>query len=100
VNLAAHHREEPFAYDVFVSHSAKDNAVVRTLAERLRKAGLNPNADGRMANAEILNSSFIIRPSLCAFGSDWAQLEAGTFRFRAPLCKECRFVPPECVGHD
>jgi hypothetical protein len=28
-----------------------------------------------------------------AFGSDWAQLEAGTFRFRDPLNKECRFIP-------
>ena len=26
-------------------------------------------------------------------GSDWAQLEAGTFRFRAPLNKERRFIP-------
>lgn len=25
-----------------------------------------------------------------AFGSDWAQLEAGTFRFRDPLNKERR----------
>jgi hypothetical protein len=29
-----------------------------------------------------------------AFGSDWAQLEAGTFRFRDPLNQECRFIPP------
>src|SRR3990172_8706014 len=28
-----------------------------------------------------------------AFGSDWAQLEAGTFRFRDPLNKERRFIP-------
>ena len=28
-----------------------------------------------------------------AFGSDWAQLEAGTFRFRDPLNKERRFLP-------
>ncbi len=31
---------EAFAYDVFLSHSAKDKAVVRPLAERLRKDGL------------------------------------------------------------
>ncbi len=29
-----------FPYDVFLSHSAKDKAVVRSLAERLRKVGL------------------------------------------------------------
>ena len=28
-----------------------------------------------------------------AFGSEWAQLEAGTFRFRDPLNKERRFIP-------
>jgi len=31
--------------------------------------------------------------SVNAFGSDWAQLEAGTFRFRDPLNKERRFIP-------
>ena len=29
-----------FQYDVFLSHSAKDKAVVRLLAERLRQDGL------------------------------------------------------------
>ena len=28
-----------------------------------------------------------------AFGSDWAQLEACTFRFRDPLNQERRFIP-------
>ena len=28
-----------------------------------------------------------------AFGSDWAALEAGTFRFRDPLNQERRFIP-------
>ena len=31
---------EPFQYDVFLSHSAKDKKVVRDVAERLRKDGL------------------------------------------------------------
>jgi hypothetical protein len=29
---------------------------------------------------------------LVEFGADWAQLEAGTFRFRDPLNKERRFI--------
>ena len=33
--------EQDFQYDVFLSHSAKDKAVVRPLAERLRQDGLN-----------------------------------------------------------
>jgi hypothetical protein len=31
---------DQFQYDVFLSHSAKDKAVVRPLAERLRKGRL------------------------------------------------------------
>jgi hypothetical protein len=31
---------DAFQYDVFLSHSAKDKAVVRPLAERLRQDGL------------------------------------------------------------
>ena len=30
-----------FPFDVFLSHSAKDKAVVRSLAERLRQEGLS-----------------------------------------------------------
>jgi hypothetical protein len=43
-----------FSYDGFLSHSAKDKAVVRPLAERLRKDGLNPWL------SEILHSVFIL----------------------------------------
>ena len=32
--------EKEFQYDVFLSHSAKDKAVVRPLAERLRADGV------------------------------------------------------------
>ena len=77
-----------FQYDVFLSHSSKDKAVVRPLAERLRADG--PSKFGAR------NSAFA-RPRLCmsaqAFGSNWAQLEAGTFRFRDPLNRERRFIP-------
>ncbi|NTU41871.1 MAG: TIR domain-containing protein, partial [Nitrospirales bacterium] len=31
---------DEFSYDLFLSHSSKDKAVVRELAERLRKDGL------------------------------------------------------------
>ena len=34
-----------FQYDVFLSHSAKDKAVVRPLAERLRQDGLKVRFD-------------------------------------------------------
>ena len=102
---------ETFEYDVFLSHSAKDKAVVRPLAERLRADGVKvwfdewvlPKDEKRRMKAEskLHPSSFILHPLveeglersrvlvLCmsahAFGSGWAQLESGTFRFRGPL---------------
>ena len=95
---------DEFPYDVFLSHSAKDKAVVRPLAERLRKDGLKVWFDewvlkpGDSIPAKIeegLEHSrvLVLCMSANAFGSDWAQLEAGTFRFRDPLNKERRFIP-------
>ena len=100
---------DEFPYDVFLSHSAKDKAVVRSLAERLRADGvkvISKDEGGRMkAESKFRPSSFILHPFptvLCmsanAFGSDGAQLESGTFRtgqrpFRDPLNKERRFLP-------
>ncbi len=95
-----------FLYNVFLSHSAKDKAVVRPLAERLRKDGpkvwfdeweIKPG-DSIPAPAKIeegLEHSrvLVLCMSAHAFGSDWAQSEAGTFRFRDPLNKERRFIP-------
>ena len=103
-----------FPYDVFLSHSAKDKAVVRPLAERLRKDGVKviSKDEGRRmkAESEFHPSSFIIHPFpivLCmsanAFGSDWTQLESGTLRtgqppFRDPLNKERSFLPLRLDG--
>ncbi len=95
---------ELFAYDVFLSHSSKDKAVVRPLAERLRQDGLKVWFDewvlkpGDSIPAKIeegLEHSrvLVLCLSANAFGSDWAQLESGTFRFRDPLNKQRRFLP-------
>ena len=93
-----------FEYDVFLSHSTKDKAVVRLLADRLRKDGLRVWFDeweirpGDSIPAKIedgLERSrvLVLCMSANAFGSEWAQLESGTFRFRDPLNKERRFIP-------
>jgi small GTP-binding protein len=93
-----------FPFDVFLSHSSKDKPVVRAIAERLRKDGLRVWFDewilkpGHHIQAQIeegLEQSrvLVLCMSANAFGSDWAQLEAGTFRFRDPLNKELRFIP-------
>ena len=95
---------EDFQYDVFLSHSAKDKAVVRLLAERLRKDGLKVWFDEWVVKPcdhlpakveEGLERSrvLVLCMSANAFGSEWAQLEAGTFRFRDPLNKDRRFIP-------
>ena len=93
-----------FTHNVFLTHSAKDKPVVRPLAERLRADGLKVWFDeweikpGDSIPAKIeegLEHSrvLLLCMSANAFGSDWAQLEAGTFRFRDPLNKERRFIP-------
>jgi hypothetical protein len=61
-------QEPVFNYDVFLSHSAKDKALVRPLAERLP-----------------LDFGFRI--------SDFGIAKPGPFRFRDPLNKERRFIP-------
>ena len=106
--------EQGFQYDVFLSHSAKDKAVVRSLAERLRQDGLEMWFDewvlkpGDSIPAKIedgLEHSRMLPLAhrmgegarragegwpAHALGPDWAQLEAGTFRFRDPLNQERR----------
>jgi hypothetical protein len=95
---------DEFKYDVFLSHSSKDKAVVCPIAERLRKDGLKVWFDewvlkpGDSIPAKIeegLEHSrvLVLCLSANAFGSDWAQLESHTFRFRDPLNKDRRFVP-------
>ena len=51
---------ETCSYDVFLSHSAKDKAVVRPLAERLRADGPEAKAECRRQKFFILHSSFIL----------------------------------------
>jgi hypothetical protein len=93
-----------FKYDVFLSHSSKDKPVVRELAHRLRKDKLRvwfdewepkPGDSIPAKNEEGLKGSrvLVLCMSANAFGSNWAQLEAGTFRFRDPPNKERRFIP-------
>ena len=90
---------EDFHYDVFLSHSAKDKAVVRAIAERLREAGLRvwfdewllkpgdsipAKIEEGLEHSRVLACPGVVasgrRRMLCmsahAFASDWAQLEA------------------------
>lgn len=95
---------DDFKYDVFLSHSSKDKAVVRPIAERLRTDGLRvwfdewvlkpgdnlpKKLDDGLEDSRVL----VLCMSANAFGSDWAHLESNTFRFRDPLNEDRRFIP-------
>src|ERR1700749_3755396 len=95
--------EEDFKYDVFLSHSSADKPVVRAVAERLRTDGLRVWLDdwelkpgdhlSKIEDGLEHSRVLVLFMSANAFGSDWAKLEADTFRFRDPLNKERRFIP-------
>jgi predicted ATP-dependent serine protease len=97
---------DEFPYDVFLSHSSKDKAAVRTVAEQLRKDGLNVTFDawvlkvGDSIPVKIEEGLDQSRMHAClavasrrtrmlcmsanAFGSDWAQLADPLSK--PPLC--------------
>jgi len=93
-----------FQFDVFLSHSSKDTAVVRAVAKRLKDDGLKvwfdeweikpgDNIPAKIEEGLEHSRVLVLCMSANAFGSDWAQLEAGMFRFRDPLNHERRFIP-------
>ena len=92
---------DEFPYDVLLSHSAKDKAVVRPLAERLRADGVkvwfdewvlkpgdcierNQSKTAKIEEGLERSRVLVLGMSANAFGSDWAQLESGTFRLPMP----------------
>ena len=94
----------PLEYDVFLSHNARDRAVVWEVAERLKAAGLRVWWDAwEIRTGDSIPSKIeegleksrilVLCMSAHAFGSDWAALESQTFRFRDPLNRERCFIP-------
>src|ERR687893_806114 len=90
---------DDFRYDVFISHSSKDKAIVRPLADGLRvwldDWELKPgdNIPHKIEEGLEYSRVLLLCMSANAFGSDWATLESQTFRFRDPLNEERRFIP-------
>jgi small GTP-binding protein len=93
-----------FQFDVFVSHSSRDKPIARSIAERLRSDGLvvwfdewdilvGDSIPAKVEHGLEHSRILLLCMSKHAFGSDWALLEASTFRFRDPLNKERRFLP-------
>jgi len=93
-----------FEFDVFLNHSAKDEAVVAALAERLRADNLRvwfsaweiASDDNISAKTEYgleHSRGLVLCISAQTFASEWRELEINTLRFRDPLNKERRFIP-------
>jgi len=95
--------ESEFQYDVLLSHSAKDKAAVRAVAERLRKDGLKvwfdewvlKPGDGIPAKIEEgLEHSrvLVLCMSANAFGSVWAA--GGSSKSVTRVMRRTRLLPP------
>jgi len=91
-------------HDVFLSHSSKDKARARSIAERLRREGLKVWFDDWIVRAgddiqlkleEGLGSSrflvFLMSPN--SLKADWPTLERRSRQFQDPLNRERRFLP-------
>ena len=87
---------DSFPYDVFLSHSSKDKAIVRPIAKRLRADGLRvwlgeweikPGDSIPAKVEEGLEHSrvLVLCMSANAFGSDWAQSTLPDVRKSCPF---------------
>jgi len=97
-------KSRQFAYDVFLSYSSKDKAIVQPLAERLREDGVRVWFDGweikpgddiflKVEYGLQDSRALVLAISANSLGSDWVMLERGTALFRDPTNSERRFVP-------
>jgi len=93
-----------FSFDIFLSHNVNDKQRVRSLAERLRAAGLRvwfdewaikPGDDIYLAVEHGLEAARVLVLCLSehALGSDWVRMERSTVLFRDPSNKGRRFIP-------
>jgi WD40 repeat protein/uncharacterized CHY-type Zn-finger protein len=81
---------EGFTYDVFISHSPKDKAVVQKLTKKLTKDGLKVSVDEK----DLEHSrTMILVLSHAAVEEDWAELEQEMLFFRDLTDEHRRFIP-------
>ncbi len=95
---------ESFKFDVFLSHSQADKALMQDLAHRLKRDGLkvwfedweivagNP-VEHVIQQGLDASRVLVMAMSQNAFASEWPALESRTFRFRNPTDKARRFIP-------
>jgi len=93
-----------FSFDIFLSHNVNDKPRVRSLAERLRAAGLRvwfdewaikPGDDIYLAVEHGLEAARVLVLCLSehALSSDWVKMERSTVLFRDPSNVGRRFIP-------
>ena len=97
-----------FPFDVFLSHSSHDKAIVRPLAERLREDRLRvwfdeweirpgdsipSKIEAGLEHSRVL----VLCKSAQAFGSDWAQLESGRRWFTTTISSRKTGSPPSVL---
>ncbi|NJO37206.1 MAG: TIR domain-containing protein [Rhizobiales bacterium] len=95
---------EKFTYDVFISYSSQDKAIVHPLAQRLKLDGvkvwlddwvLQPGDPISLKIQQGLEKSRVLLMciSKAYFASNWTKLEHHTLLFRDPTNEQRRFVP-------
>ncbi|MBA3543040.1 MAG: TIR domain-containing protein [Chthoniobacterales bacterium] len=95
---------EPFQFDVFLSHNAKDKTRVRRLGERLKQAGLRVWLDEwNVRSGDIIalkvdegleqSRVLVLCISSNALASRWVDLERSTAIHRDPANGDRRFIP-------
>lgn len=93
-----------FEYDIFLSHSAKDRAIVCKLADRLKADGLRVWLDqwiisaGDPISLKIQHGieksrTLVMCMSPNFFESEWARIEHHSLFFRDPSNEQRRFIP-------
>ncbi len=97
-------QNQEFVFDVFLSHSSKDQEIVREIAIRLKQDGIRVWFDEwelvpgdhfptkihyGFENSRVL----VLFMSANGFGSDWVEFESQATRSRDPLNKNGRFIP-------
>jgi small GTP-binding protein len=99
-----HNEPVTFDFDVFLSHSSKDKAAVRALAERLRRDGLKVWFDeweirlgdsvyARISDGLERSRILLLFMSRSGFGSDWVTVEHQAILFADPQNRKRRFIP-------
>jgi hypothetical protein len=87
--------DEAFTHDVFLSHSAKDKAVVRAVAERLRSDGLRVWFEQWELKPEVplahrMGEGAGVRAAKIEEGLEHSKLGTRNAELRSPACRRMR----------